>query len=255
MKIQSLYSSSSGNSCRVFNDTTSILIDCGVSMKKLYTEGEFDIDALFITHEHSDHVGGAGVIGRKLKCPIYIHEESYNQIKDRIFKNCDDLINFIVGGDTVTIGDFEIHAFTTRHDSKNGGMAFTITEVPTNKKFGYLTDTGSITKMMKNKLKNCDAYFLEAGHDIDLLNNYEEYDEILKNRIKSPYGHLSNDQIMSFVDDTVSDNFDNTQWIIFGHLSHRTNTPELVKKAFYSNPKFSDYEDIYVAPHPVLEII
>ena len=251
MKINSLYSSSSGNACRIYNDDTSILIDCGVSGKKVFAEGDFPIDAIFISHEHGDHVAGAGVLCRKLDIPVYIHENSYEPIKDKIFKNCEDNIRFMKGGDRLELGDFSIKAFTSRHDSQNGGLGFVVKEVSTGKTFGYLTDTGSITKMMAEEMKGCDAYFLEADYDTKMLYEYENYDTILKERIDSPVGHLSNDQVMEFIESFID--LSTTQWIMFGHLSHRTNTPELVKTAFVD--KFSNYKNIYIAPHNELEIL
>ncbi|MBC8436923.1 MBL fold metallo-hydrolase [bacterium] len=253
MKVTSLYSSSSGNSCRVFNDDTSILIDCGVSAKKLFAEEEFPIDALFITHEHADHIAGAGVIGRKVGMPIYIHKDSYEPFKEKTFKKCDDIIKDIKGGDRIEIGDFSIKAFTTRHDSRNGGLGYVVTETSTGKKFGYLTDTGSITGMMANELEGCDAYLLEADYDTKSLFEFDMYDQLLKERIDSPFGHLSNDQIMDFIDSHLKKSFSKVQWILFGHLSHRTNSPEMVKTAF--NTRFSEFKNIYIAPHETLEIL
>ena len=252
MNIHPLYSSSSGNACRVFNNTTSILIDCGVSMKKVFSQGEFDIDAIFVTHEHSDHVGGAGVVCRKIQCPIYIHPKSYERSKEKIFKKCDDHINFFVGGNTATIGDFKVRGFIARHDSHNGGMGLIVTEIPTDKKFSYLTDTGSVTPQMKEEMAGCDAYFLEAGHDVEMLKTHEQYDQVLKDRILGPFGHLSNDQSIELIDQMLKSNFDDIQWITFGHLSERTNKPELVKQAFYSN--FSNFDSIHIAPCDILTI-
>lgn len=255
MYVNALYSSSSGNCTRVYNDSTSILIDCGVSMKRIFADGEFPIDAIFCSHEHTDHVAGAGVICRKLKTPVYIHEQSYEPLQERIFKKCEDYINNFKGGNAVTIGDFRITAFSTRHDSKNGGMGYVVKEISTGKRFGYLTDTGSFTKLMKTALHGCDAYFLESGHDVDMLDVCPDYDQILKDRIKSPFGHLSNDQTMEFVDDVIKENFPDTQWIIFGHLSERTNTPEIVKTAFYSKFQQTGYKKIHIAPCKKLEIL
>ena len=247
MYIHSLYSSSSGNCTRVYNDTTSILLDCGVSKKRIFTNGDFPIDAIFCSHEHSDHVAGAGVLCRKLKVPIYIHKKSYEPLTEKIFKKCEDYINEFEGGQAITIKDFRISAFSTRHDSKNGGMGYIVKELSTGKYFGYLTDTGSFTKLMKETLQGCDAYFIEAAHDT--------YDDILKDRIMSPFGHLSNEQTMQFIDDVVKENFDKTQWIIFGHLSERTNTPELVKTAFYTKFSTQNYNNIHTAPCDILQII
>tara|TARA_Y100000310_G_scaffold337361_1_gene424242 strand:- start:961 stop:1728 length:768 start_codon:yes stop_codon:yes gene_type:complete len=255
MYIHSLYSSSSGNCTRVYNDTTSILLDCGVSMKRIFSEGEFPIDAIFCSHEHTDHVAGAGVICRKLKTPIYIHKKSYEPLTEKIFKKCEDYINEFEGGQAVTIKDFRISSFSTRHDSKNGGMGYIVKEISTGKRFGYLTDTGSFTKLMKETLTDCDAYFIEAAHDIEMLKTSELYDDVLKDRIMSPFGHLSNDQTMNFIEEIVKPKFDKTQWIIFGHLSERTNTVKLVKDAFYTKFSSQNYDAVHTAPCNKLEII
>ena len=254
MYVNTLYSSSSGNCTRVYNGTTSILLDCGVSMKKVFANDDFPIDAIFCSHEHTDHVAGAGVICRKLKTPIYIHNKSYEPLVEKVFKKCEDYINNFEGGHSVTIKDFRISAFSTRHDSKNGGMGYIVKEISTGKRFGYLTDTGSFTKLMKNTLANCDAYFIEAAHDIKMLQESELYDDILKDRIMSPFGHLSNDQTMDFIAEIVEPNFNKTQWIIFGHLSERTNTPELVKTAFYTKFSNNVYSNVYTAPCAELKI-
>jgi len=108
---------------------------------------------------------------------------------------------------------------------------------------------------MKETLQGCDAYFIEAAHDIEMLKNNDTYDDILKDRITSPFGHLSNEQTMQFIDDVVKENFDKTQWIIFGHLSERTNTPELVKTAFYTKFSTQNYNNIHTAPCDILQII
>ncbi len=222
MYVHSMYSSSSGNACRVFNENTTILIDAGVSFKKLQKAAGagFKPDALFITHEHTDHTSGAGIAHRKTKCPIYMPEASYME-KRALFN--DYKPNFLIGGHEVAIGDFKIKAFSTRHDCA-ACVGYTVTEVTTGKKFGYVTDSGSYSRLMRTALDGCDAYLLETDYDEQLLTEYEEYPDVHKDRIRSPWGHLSNAQTLEFVENSID--LEATQWILFGHLSPRTNTPE-----------------------------
>ena len=245
-----MYSSSAGNACRIFNKNTTILIDAGVSFKKLEKAAGagFRPDALFITHEHSDHTSGAGIANRKTKCPIYMPQASYME-KQAIFKDYQP--EFLVGGDEIAIGDFKIKAFSTRHDSK-ACVGYTITEIPTGKKFGYVTDSGSYSKLMAVALEGSDAYLLEADYDERLLDEYEEYPDVHKNRIRSPWGHLSNTQTLEFIKTSVD--LEKTQWILLGHLSPRTNTPEtLLTQVSNQFPKYLD--KFKIAPTPAaLEI-
>lgn len=224
--------SSSGGNCTIIkSENTEIMIDAGASFKKIeekYTQTfqkDLDkLDALFISHEHSDHVAGAGVVGRKLNCPIFIPEKSYNKKPD-LFKNC--VVNFVQGGDVIPIGDFSIKTFSTRHDSEEC-IGFVVTEIKTNLKIAYLTDTGSISKLIRESLKDCDGYMIESDYDEESLMKYAEYDEFLKERIRSDFGHLSNQQSLEYVNNYL--NLDKTHWILFGHLSERTNSPDLLKE-------------------------
>jgi len=225
MKIHSLYSSSKGNACLIYNKTTSILIDAGVSYKKL-TEAaskELKPDAVFITHEHGDHIAGAGVLGRKIQCPLYIPQSSY-LIKESKFNNC--IIKHIEGGESVTIGDFIITAFSTRHDSE-ASVGFIVYEKSTKKKLGMMADSGSFGPVMVNALKDCDAYFLEADYDFQSLWDYEDYVQEHKERVDSPWGHMSNQQALDFIEQFID--LKKVQWIMLGHLSPRTNSPELLQ--------------------------
>jgi phosphoribosyl 1,2-cyclic phosphodiesterase len=226
MKVHSLYSSSSGNSCKIESETSTVLIDAGVSYKKLEKAAGkgFSPAATFITHAHADHICGAGVLGRKTDTTLYMPEAVFEN-KQALFKNCK--VEYIKEGDDVTVGDLNVKAFSTRHDSE-GSLGYVVTHTPTEKKFGYLTDAGSISKIMKTSLLGCSAYLLEADYDETLLENYEEYDVMLKERISGPWGHLSNRQILDFIDESLE--LSDIQWIIFGHLSSRTNTPELILK-------------------------
>lgn len=240
MKIKPLASSSEGNSTHIFTDDASILIDAGISAKKAFeAAGTEHFDAIFITHEHGDHIKGLGPIGRKTGAEIFMHELVYKKIADKLNK-CN--VTVLQPGQVIQVKDLEIDNFSTRHDSVYS-YGYIVSEG--DKKFGYLTDTGSWTKLMGNKLKGCDAYLIEADYDADTLANYEDYDPFLKERIASNWGHLSNDQTMELIKylDIEDPNF-----IIFAHLSPRTNTPEMVLQAAADCFPDWDQDVFHIAP-------
>lgn len=231
--VNILASSSEGNCTHIKTKTASILIDVGISAKKIIKLSETEkFDAVFITHEHSDHVRGLGPICRKTGAEIFIHELVYKKLKDKL-NNCK--INILVPGKEIKIKDLKINNFSTRHDCIYS-YGFIIKHG--NKKLGYLTDTGSWTKLMVKHLMSCDAYIIEADYDDQSLLDYEEYDELLKERIASNFGHLSNDQTMALLEHLSQ--IKQPEIIVFGHLSPRTNSPNLVKTAAFAKfPKWN----------------
>lgn len=226
MKIKFLCSGSDGNSTLITGKKETIMIDAGPSYKTLKeVNGGQDIilNYLFITHEHSDHIKSAGVVGRKTGCVIYIPEKCYDSKID-LFDNCH--VEFIEGGDEVDLTEFKVKAFSTRHDSVDA-VGYVITEKMSNKKFAFLTDTGVITSLIKYNIQGCDAYFIESDYDLEELEKNAEYSDELKERIKSPYGHLSNQEALKFIS---SISIDSTKWIALGHLSKNTNSPEVLEE-------------------------
>jgi phosphoribosyl 1,2-cyclic phosphodiesterase len=227
MIINFLYSGSSGNATLIQSDDkkTNILLDAGLSLKRLKEKFDFDsisLDAILITHEHSDHIAGLGPIGRKYNCPIYLPEPSFEKIENLLDKCNVQLIN---GGAEININNFEIKSFSTKHDSL-GSLGYTVLDKNVNKKFGFLTDTGVFTKLMIKELSTCNACFIEADYDEEGLEKYAEYDDFLKDRIRSPLGHLSNQKTLNFLIDTLD--LTKLEFVMLGHLSKNTNSPEIL---------------------------
>lgn len=243
MLVRPIFSSSAGNCTVISNESSQIIIDVGISYKKLSAALGDDLNpsAIFVSHEHIDHVSGVSVLARKTVTPVYVNEVSY-QHKPEVFNGCD--IQFISGGDVVELNGFTVEPFSTRHDAK-ASMGFVVTDKINNKKLGFLTDTGSFSKLMKKALMACDGYLLETDYDEALLEDYPDYDTYLKGRISGPWGHLSNIQTMDFIEETIDLSIVN--WIVLGHISVRTNSAEtvlsLVKERFPSH-----YQKFYCAP-------
>jgi phosphoribosyl 1,2-cyclic phosphodiesterase len=241
VKIKILASSSEGNCTHIYTKKASILIDAGISAKRLFNlSGSKEFDAIFISHEHLDHVRGLGPIGRKTGAKIYIHQLVHKKIESKL-EGCEVVL--WDPGTEIIVEDLKINNFSTRHDSIYS-YGFTIEET-SGKKLGYLTDTGSWTKLMGEKLKGCSAYIIEADYDSEMLAEYEGYDEFLKERIASPWGHLGNDQTMELIKflDIKSPEF-----LIFAHLSPRTNSPDLVLQKAYENFPDWDKSKFLIAP-------
>lgn len=243
MLIHTLLSSSNGNSCKIESvKGTTILLDVGISYKSLCkTAGieNFSPNALFLTHDHGDHISGAGILGRKTNCKIYITKEAFEHKEETIFGNIiKKRFTFVKGGGTYRVNDLTIKAFSTRHDSRES-VGYTVTEKSTKRKFGFLTDTGYITRTIKQAMVGCDAYFIETDYDEVMMEETDQYDDFLKERIKSPFGHLSTQNAINFIREEI--NLDEVKWIQLGHLSKITNSPELVMSHVKS--AFPEYID------------
>jgi len=247
MIIHPLASSSSGNACLIKSGETKILIDAGISYKQLCILSKETLipDAIFVTHEHGDHINGVGITARKTQCKIYIPKDSYHA-KQHLFSGIPSSdLYFINGGQSYIVNDeLKIFVFSTRHDSK-ASVGYVVEELKTGYKLGYLTDTGFITTTIKKALRNCDIYFLEADYDEEELEKTSEYDDYLKERIKSTFGHLSNQTTIEYLNTEVD--LDKVRNIILGHLSGTTNSRELLTSQI--NEEFPNYmEKFIIAP-------
>ena len=228
MRMMSIASGSSGNSIYVGSDTTHILVDAGISKKRI-EEGLHtldlcgdDIDALLITHEHSDHIGGLGVFLRKYNVPVYATEGTIEAIKaSGDTKKVDmSLFHPIRNDERFTIRDIEINAMSISHDAadpvayrfKNEGV-----------KSAVVTDLGEYNEVIEQSLKGLSAVYIEANHDIRMLET-GPYPYQLKKRILGKRGHLSNEACGRLLSDILGEKM---QHIFLSHLSAENNLPEL----------------------------
>lgn len=228
MRVCTIGSGSSGNCVYVGSDETHLLIDAGLSGKKIESglnelglTGR-DIDAVLVTHEHIDHISGLGVIARRLGLPIYTAQKTYDVIErgGRVGKIPEGLFNEIASDEIFSIGDIEIHSFSTSHDAADPlGFRFEIG----GKSFAVATDLGCYNDYIVRHLMNLDAVLVEANHDVHML-EAGAYPYPLKQRILGDKGHLSNDDAGRLLECILHDNLKN---IVLGHLSKENNYPAL----------------------------
>lgn len=221
----SLYSGSSGNSIFVSSENTKMLIDAGLPGKSIENalqeigESPREIDGICITHEHSDHVKGVGVLSRKYDIPIYATEKTWAGMAKSIGNIKEHNIK-IMHKKNFSIKDMNISRFTTPHDAADPG-GFSLES--NGKKVCIATDLGNFTEEVKSNLTDADVVLLESNHDIEML-KFGPYPYVLKRRVLSDIGHLSNEACGNAIIDVMSDK---PKRIVLGHLSKTNNYPEL----------------------------
>lgn len=226
MQFCSLYSGSTGNCLLVQTNKTKILVDAGVSLKKITSALASldidinDIDAAIVTHEHSDHIQGIGLLSKKFNIPIYANVETWNAMgpqKEKISLDNQKLYNPY---ENFEIGDLNINAFQIPHDAANP-CGFNIFNK--NKKITIATDLGHIDNDIFNNLKNSSFMLLESNYDTEVL-KCSHYPYHLKNRIAGPKGHLSNNTAGKTISSLMDSGLNQ---VMLGHLSKENNFPEL----------------------------
>ena len=222
----SLYSGSSGNSLFVETEKTKLLIDCGVSGKKisealndLNTSIE-EIDAILVTHEHLDHVQSLGMLSKKYDIPVFVNYETLEAMPKQ--KEKIDIKNqklFCIG-EEFKIGDLSINPFSIPHDAANP-CGFNIYN--NSKKLTIATDLGHMTNELLEYMKGSKFILLEANYEPELL-QYAKYPYILKQRISGPKGHLPNEMAGKTI--SYLTKYDLKE-VLLGHLSKESNMPEI----------------------------
>ncbi len=228
MRLCSIASGSSGNCIYVGDDRTHLLVDTGISKKKideglhkLGIKGE-ELTGILITHEHSDHIQGLGVFSRKYKVPIYATKGTIAGIKGcmSLGRFPEGLFHEIEADRAFVLGDMEIVPFAISHDA-NEPSGYRMNRGK--KSVAVATDLGKYDAYTVENLKNLDAVLLEANHDIHML-EVGPYPYPLKQRVMGEKGHLSNELSGRLLCDILHDNLKN---VVLGHLSRENNYAEL----------------------------
>ena len=224
LNIHSLFSSSKGNCTYVFSDTTKILIDIGISPKRLVENLEKnnikpeEIQAILITHEHSDHIKGIRVFSKRYNIPVFASEKTWGTLVS--LELPDVLKHEFTVGETFNIGDICIHPFSIPHDAIDP-CGFSMTSGKN--KVTVATDMGHLTPELLYNFEASDSILLEANHDVAMLRS-GNYPYFLKERVIGNFGHLSNALSAEAVEYLIKKG---TKKFILAHLSEENNLPEL----------------------------
>lgn len=220
-----LASGSSGNSALVATNRTRLLIDAGLSLRELarrlasIDELPEKIDAVLITHEHSDHVSGLCRLARKFKIPIYVTRLTAPEID---WEACGPHLETFQAGASFMVGDIAVDSFTIPHDAADPvGFCFRAEGI----KIGIATDLGYIPDSIKFHLRSSHALLLESNHDLEML-KVGPYPWMVKQRVMGRNGHLSNSMVCDYLAEELGCC---TTALVLGHLSEHNNHPELVR--------------------------
>jgi phosphoribosyl 1,2-cyclic phosphodiesterase len=226
MRFAYLGSGSKGNAAVIHAGETTILLDCGLGLKeaeqrlaRLGLEPD-DLDAILVTHEHDDHIGGVAPLAQRYQLPVWLTAGSMAGWKDKPR----ELVRRMNPHDPFSIGDLHIRPFPVPHDAREpcqyvfSDGAFRV---------GVLTDAGSVTPHMRRMLSGCDALLLEFNHDLEMLMR-GPYPPPLKRRVASDRGHLSNAQAAELL---ASLDRSRLRHLVLTHISETNNTPEYALQA------------------------
>lgn len=228
MRVCVFASSSSGNCLLCSQDKTNILIDAGISARRISSAlaqaglSEGNIGGVLITHEHSDHIMGLKTLLKKHPIPLYAPHTVANRLVGMLPETA-SLMHIIPVGETFFVGELAVYAFRTSHDTDES-VGY---RIDCGASFAVATDTGCVTEEMLSALCGVNTVLIEANHDVQRLCD-GPYPLYLKRRILSDTGHLSNDSCAQLARKLASEN---TERIILGHLSRTNNTPELALSA------------------------
>ncbi len=240
MKMMSIASGSSGNCIYVGSENTHLLIDTGISCKKV-NEGlselgltGADITAVLVTHEHADHIGGLGVFLRKYKTPVYTAEETIQQIYryKNIGKLPEGCFHSVEAGETFEIGDIQVESLPISHDAARP-LAYRMDCEKSSA--AVVTDLGYYDYQLVEHLQGLDALLLEANHDLRML-EVGPYPYYLKRRIAGNHGHLSNEASGQFLNELLHEKM---KKVLLGHISKENNMAALALETVRSEIELS----------------
>ncbi len=226
MKLCSIASGSKGNSTYIESKGTRILIDAGLSgiaIQRNLEEIGVDpstLDAIFVTHEHMDHIKGVGVLARRFQLDVFANENTWLAMDKTVGKINSNHMHRFKHDEMLKYKDLGILPMRSFHDCMDGSGFVVHSD---DKKISFLTDTGYVNTSMLETMSGSDLYFLESNHDLELLKN-SSYPWALKQRISSNRGHLSNDHAGEVLKKLVTKRGEH---VVLAHLSDENNLPEV----------------------------
>jgi phosphoribosyl 1,2-cyclic phosphodiesterase len=230
IKLCVLASGSSGNCTFIGTGTTRILIDAGISAKKTVErlaeigEKPEDLDAICVTHEHSDHISGIRVLQKKHDIPVYANAGTLDGIRSAL-KGVDVRCFQFTTGSAFTVGDISLEPFSVSHDAYEPVGFVLCTEGCT---IGMATDIGIVTNLLREKLRTCDVVVIEANHEESMVHEAAR-PWSLKQRILSNQGHLSNHASARLIAEIAGEGL---KHLFLAHLSSDCNSPSHARRAF-----------------------
>lgn len=238
----SLYSGSSGNSLFVETPNTRLLVDAGVSSKKIETAlksidiDPSTIDGILVTHEHSDHVQGLGTLSRKFDLPVFVNQETLDAMPKQKDKIPEKNIKTFKVNDKFSINDLDIKSFSIPHDAANP-CGFSIFK--DDKKISIATDIGHMTNSIVKNLEESLFVLLESNYDPEVL-KCSSYPFNLKTRIAGPTGHLSNEMAGKTISYLLKSGLKKA---MLGHLSKESNFPEIAYQTVLDELISNNYDE------------
>jgi phosphoribosyl 1,2-cyclic phosphodiesterase len=228
MEVISLQSGSAGNCVFVRSGETRLLFDAGISASSAemrladYGYNIRDCDGLVLSHEHSDHISGVGVLHRKFDLPVYATLRTWNATRAKPSTGCIGSPNYFESGKSFRIGSLRIETLRTPHDAIEG-VCFVIEDIESGQRFGLLTDLGHVFSGLQEMIGTLDAVLIESNYDESMLRQ-GPYPQRLKDRISGKRGHISNKDAAELLNACDADKL---QWACLGHLSAQNNSHEV----------------------------
>ena len=231
MRFRVLGSGSRGNATIIDSGSTRLLVDNGFALKEIKSRAESigfeldQLDAVLITHEHSDHIKGVGALARHYNLPVHA---THGTLRTGKCGRLETVHTFLPHETAFRIGDIEVQPVPVPHDA-NEPCQFVFTANST--RLGVLTDLGHITPVITRHFEQLDLLLLECNHDMDMLEQ-GPYPRSLQRRVGGNQGHLNNHQAMSLLNNIQTEQL---KQLVLGHLSEQNNHPEKVSESIYQH--------------------
>ncbi|MDE6182158.1 MAG: MBL fold metallo-hydrolase [Eubacteriales bacterium] len=231
IEFTTLASGSSGNCVYIGTENTKILIDAGLSgskienvLKDINIEPD-TLDAIFVTHEHSDHIDGIGVLSRRYNLPVYATEGTWSNMPQKVGEISTRNKKIVYADENIILNDLYLTPFSMPHDAKEP-VSYSVHW--NNIKISVATDMGHVTKNVIENIRHSDALILESNHDVTMLKN-GAYPYYLKERVLGKYGHISNETSAKLLACVMNNKLKN---VFLAHISKENNTPDLAYLTF-----------------------